>query len=136
MRTESIEGAARAIGALLAAQVGDGSTLQAGIGEVPDATVAGVAGRRGLRVWTEVTNAPSVIAQQPGMTSVDTALQVDLFDQANASRIGARIHSGFGGQTHFTVGASHSRGGQAFMTLRSWHPRPTCRRSCRWSTSR
>lgn len=117
MRTESIEGAARAIGALLTAQVGDGSTLQAGIGEVPDATVAGVAGRR-------------------GMTSVDTALQIDLFDQANASRIGARIHSGFGGQTHFTVGASHSRGGQAFMALRSWHPRPTCRRSCRWSTSR
>lgn len=57
------------------------------------------------------------------MTSVDTTLQVDLFDQANASRIGARIHSGFGGQTHFTVGASHSRGGPAFMALRSCHPR-------------
>jgi acyl-CoA hydrolase len=162
---------ARAIGALVAAQIGDGSTLQAGIGEVPDATVAEVVERRGLRVWTEmfsdgvlaleragaldpdvpvttsfvfgsdelyawldgnprvrtarteVTNAPSVIAQQPRMTSVNTALQVDLFDQANASRIGARIHSGFGGQTDFTVGASHSPGGQAFMALRSWHPR-------------
>ena len=31
------------------------------------------------------------------MTSVNTALQVDLFGQANASRIGGRIHSGFGG---------------------------------------
>ena len=155
---------------LVAAQIGDGSTLQAGIGEVPDATIAGVVERRGLRVWTEmfsdgvlaleragaldpdvpattsfvfgsdelyawldrnprvrmarteVTNAPSVIARQPRMTSVNTALQVDLFDQANASRIGARIHSGFGGQTDFTVGASHSPGGQAFMALRSWHP--------------
>lgn len=72
---------------------------------------------------TEVTNSPALIAQQPGMTSVNTALQVDLFDQANASRINARIYSGFGGQTDFTVGATHSSGGQAFMALRSWHPR-------------
>ncbi len=162
---------AMAIGALVAAQVRDGSTLQAGIGEVPDAVIAGVVERRGLRIWTEmfsdgvlaledsgaldrgvpvttsfvfgsaelyawvddnprvrmarteVTNAPSRIAAQPGMTSINTALQVDLFDQANASRIRARIHSGFGGQTDFTVGASHSDGGRAFMALRSWHPK-------------
>ena len=44
------------------------------------------------------------------MTSINTALQVDLFGQANASRIDARIHSGFGGQTDFIVGALHSRG--------------------------
>jgi acyl-CoA hydrolase len=162
---------AAVIGELVASRIVDGSTLQAGIGEVPDATLAGVLPRRGLRVWTEmfsdgvlaldragaldpdvplttsfvfgsaelyawldrnprvrmtrteVTNAPSLIAQQPRMTSINTALQVDLFDQANASRIGARIHSGFGGQTDFTVGASHSSGGQAFMALRSWHPK-------------
>ena len=72
---------------------------------------------------TEVTNAPSRIAKQPAMTSINTALQVDLFDQANASRIRNRIYSGFGGQTDFTVGAIHSPGGQAFMALRSWHPR-------------
>ena len=57
------------------------------------------------------------------MTSVNTALEVDLFGQANASRIDARIHSGFGGQTDFVVGALHSPGGQAFIALRSWHPR-------------
>ncbi len=159
------------IGALVAAEVADGATLQAGIGEVPDATVSRLVDRRGLRIWTEmfsdgvlalehagaldsevpivtsfvfgsaelyawldrnprvrltrteVTNSPATIAQQPGMTSINTALQVDLFDQANASRINARIYSGFGGQTDFTVGASHARGGQAFMALRSWHPR-------------
>ena len=72
---------------------------------------------------TETTNSPARIAQQPRMTSVNTALQVDLLDQANASRIRARIYSGFGGQTDFTVGASHSEGGRAFMALRSWHPR-------------
>ena len=47
----------------------------------------------------------------------DAALQVDLFGQANASRINARIHSGFGGQTDFIVGALHSEGGQAILAL-------------------
>ena len=162
---------ARLIGSRVAAEIGDGATLQAGIGEVPDATISGVLERRGLKIWTEMfsdgvltleeagaldrgtpvrtsfvfgsqelydwvhdnprvqmlrtetTNSPAEIARQPAMTSINTALQVDLFDQANASRIGARIYSGFGGQTDFTVGASHSPGGRAFMALRSWHPR-------------
>ncbi|PUA79335.1 acetyl-CoA hydrolase/transferase family protein [Nocardioides currus] len=159
------------IGSRVAAEIGDGATLQAGIGEVPDATVAGLLERRGLRIWTEMfsdgvlalesagaldrdtplrtsfvfgseelydwvdanprvtmlrtetSNSPTRIAAQPAMTSINTALQIDLFDQANASRIDARIHSGFGGQTDFTVGASHSPGGRAFMALRSWHPK-------------
>ena len=72
---------------------------------------------------TERTNAPATIATKPGMTSINTALQVDLFGQANASRINARIHSGFGGQTDFIVGALHAPGGQALMALRSWHPK-------------
>jgi acyl-CoA hydrolase len=162
------------IGAFVAERVTDGSTLQAGIGAVPDATMHGLTGRRGLRVWTEmfsdsvlaleragaldrevpltasflfgspellewvdgndrvemrrteVTNSPALIARNPGMTSVNTALQVDLFAQANASRIKARIHSGFGGQTDFIVGAMHSTGGQAFIALRSWHPKADC----------
>lgn len=77
-------------------------------------------------VRTEVTNDPALISRNPAMVSVNTALQVDLFGQANASRIGARIHSGFGGQTDFIVGALHSTGGQAFIALRSWHPKADC----------
>jgi acyl-CoA hydrolase len=78
----------------------------------------------GVRILrTETTNAPAAIAANPAMTSINTALQVDLFGQANASRINARIHSGFGGQTDFIVGALHSQGGQALMALRSWHPK-------------
>jgi acyl-CoA hydrolase len=163
--------AARRIGELVAARIGDGATLQLGIGMVPDATLPGLAERRGLRVWsemfsdgvlalddagaldpqatltasflygsrklnawvdrnprvqvlrTETTNAPARIAANRAMTSINTALQVDLFGQANASRIQARIHSGFGGQTDFIVGALHSTGGQALMALRSWHPK-------------
>jgi acyl-CoA hydrolase len=72
---------------------------------------------------TETTNEPANIARNPSMVSVNTALQVDLFAQANASRINARIYSGFGGQTDFIVGALHSPGGQALMALRSWHPK-------------
>jgi acyl-CoA hydrolase len=72
---------------------------------------------------TEVTNEPANIARNPDMVSVNTALQIDLFAQANASRINARIYSGFGGQTDFIVGALHSAGGQAIIALRSWHPK-------------
>jgi len=158
----------------VAARVGDGATLQAGIGAVPDAALRGLVDRRGMRVWTEMfsdsilalelagaldrdvpihasflfgtpeliawvdgnprvrmirtetANDPALIARNPAMTSVNTALQVDLFGQANASRINARIHSGFGGQTDFIVGALHSEGGQALMALRSWHPKADC----------
>ncbi len=166
-----LDDASKRIGEIVAGQVKDGSTLQAGIGAVPDATLGGLGGRRGLRVWTEMfsdsvldleragaldpdhpittsflfgspelyawvdgnprvrmartetTNDPGAIAGNHAMTSVNTALQVDLFGQANASRIGAKIYSGFGGQTDFVVGALHSRGGQALIALRSWHPR-------------
>lgn len=72
---------------------------------------------------TETTNDPALISQRPMMVSVNAALQVDLFGQANASRINNRIYSGFGGQTDFIVGALHSKGGQALIALRSWHPR-------------
>jgi acyl-CoA hydrolase len=75
---------------------------------------------------TETTNNPGTIAQRPQMVSVNAALQVDLFGQANASRINGRIYSGFGGQTDFIVGALHSLGGQALIALRSWHPKADC----------
>jgi acyl-CoA hydrolase len=166
-----IDDVSAAIGARVATRVQDGSTLQLGIGAVPDAVLSGLTARRGLRVWsemfsdgvlalerlgaldtaaplvssfvfgspelyefvdrnprvemrrTETTNEPSLIARNPLMVSVNTALQVDLYAQANASRVKGRIYSGFGGQTDFIVGALHSKGGQAILALRSWHPR-------------
>ena len=72
---------------------------------------------------TEVTNDPSRISANPQMFSINTALEVDLFAQANASRVHDRIYSGLGGQADFVVGAIHSPGGQALIGLRSWHPR-------------
>lgn len=163
-----------AIGQRVAARVGDGSTLQLGIGAVPDAVLHGLRAHHGLRIWTEMfsdgvltleregaldeqsqitasfifgspelyawvdgnprirmqrterTNDPGLIARNPAMTSINSALQVDLFGQANASRMHNKIHSGFGGQTDFVVGALHSPGGQAVIALRSWHPKADC----------
>ena len=157
------------IGELIAARVQDASTLQLGIGAVPDAVLAALTQRRDMRIWTEMfsdgvleldrrgaldsdvpvtasfifgsrdlydwvdlnkrirmlrtekTNAPGEIARQDRMTSVNAAMQVDLFDQANASRVKGCIYSGIGGSTDFIVGSLHSRGGQSFMALPSWH---------------
>src|SRR6185437_6698672 len=159
------------IGDRVAALIGDGATLQAGIGAVPDAVLAGLQGRRGLTVWsemfsdgvldlskagaldpwqsitasfafgspalyawmdrnpevrmlrTETVNDPARIARRPRMASVNSALQVDLFAQANATWVNGRVHSGFGGQPDFVVGALHSPGGQAIIALPSWHPK-------------
>ncbi len=75
-----------------------------------------------LRMFrTETTNDPAMIAVNPMMISINAAVQVDLFAQANASYVGGRIFSGFGGQTNFIVGALHSTGGQAVIGLPSWH---------------
>ncbi len=165
---------ARLIGERVAARVADGSTLQLGIGAIPDAALLGLTRHQGLRIWsemisdgvlrlerlgrldadvpitasflfgseelyawadrnprllmlrTETTNDPSRIRAHDLMVSVNTALQVDLYAQVNASRIRGCIYSGFGGQTDFIVGALHSRGGQAIIALRSWHPKADC----------
>ena len=119
----------RAIGDLIAAKITDGSTLQLGIGAVPDSVLNTLVDRKGLRIWTEMfsdgvlelhkrgaldqdipitasfifgsqelyewmhlnravrmlrtekTNDPGQIARQARMTSINAALQVDLFDQ-------------------------------------------------------
>jgi acyl-CoA hydrolase len=70
---------------------------------------------------TERANDPGNIARQPNMTSINTAMQVDLYAQANASYRRGRIYSGFGGQTDFIVGALHAPGGKAIVALPSWH---------------
>ncbi|MFL6123602.1 acetyl-CoA hydrolase/transferase family protein [Actinophytocola sp.] len=72
---------------------------------------------------TEKTNDPGLIARQHSLVSINSALQVDLYAQANASRVHGVIYSGFGGQTDFVVGALHSPGGKAIIALPSWHPK-------------
>src|SRR4051794_16295530 len=64
-----------------------------------------------------------MISRQPAMTSINAALQVDLYAEANASYVRGRIFSGFGGQSDFVVGALHADAGAAIIALPSWHPR-------------
>ena len=160
---------AMVIGQRIASHIGDGSTLQMGIGDIPNAVLASMLERKELHIWTEmfsdgvlrlsqagaldmhvhltasfvfgsqelyewlhlnsqvrmmrteVTNNSGRISQRPQMMSINAALQVDLYDQANASRVAGRIYSGFGGSTDFIVGAINSHRGLAFMALPSWH---------------
>jgi acyl-CoA hydrolase len=77
--------------------------------------------RRVMLLRTEKTNDPGLIALQRALISVNGALEVDLYGQANASRVRGAIYSGFGGQTDFVVGALHSPGGRAIIALPSWH---------------
>jgi acyl-CoA hydrolase len=72
---------------------------------------------------TEIVNDPARIAAHPALLSINTALQIDLFAQANASYVRGAIYSGFGGQPDFVVGALHSQGGHSVVCLRSWHDR-------------
>ena len=72
---------------------------------------------------TETTNDPAQIERHQHMVSVNAALQVDLFAEANASWVGEEIYSGFGGQTDFVVGALHSPDGLAIVAVPSWHPK-------------
>lgn len=157
------------IGQQIAVRVPSGSTLQLGIGGIPNAVIASMQSHRDLQVWTEmfsdgvlglvrsgavspestltasflfgsrdlydwvnlqprvqmrrteITNDPGLISKQMQMTSINAALQVDLYDQANASYVKGQPYSGFGGSTDFIVGALHSKGGASFMALPSWH---------------
>lgn len=141
------------IAAYVASLVHDGSTLQTGIGTVPDEVLALLLNRKNLRVWselisdgvmallqcgalearpaivtsfafgsqefyrwlnhnprvvfyrTEVVNDPTNIAHCKRMVSINSALEVDLHDQANAAYVNGEIYSGFGGQPDFVVGA-------------------------------
>jgi acyl-CoA hydrolase len=160
---------AEQIAEFVASLVEDGSTLQLGVGQIPDATLRALWDKRELAIFsemisdgvmelerrwvlgsarpivcsflfgspelyewvdqnprlrmtrTETTNDPSRIAAQAGMVSINTALLLDLSDQAGASHINGRLYSGFGGQPDFVEGALHSPGGHAIIALRSWH---------------
>jgi len=63
------------------------------------------------------TNDPRVIAQNPGMVSINSAIEIDLTGQVCADSIGQRIYSGAGGQLDFVRGAKLSKGGKAIIAL-------------------
>lgn len=65
------------------------------------------------------TNDPFIIAQQPKMTAINSALSVDITGQVNADSIGCKFYSGSGGQLDFIRGAAASEGGKPIIALPS-----------------
>lgn len=53
-----------------------------------------------------------IIAQQPNMTAINSAIEVDITGQVNADSIGTRMYSGFGGQVDFIRGAAEALDGK------------------------
>lgn len=64
-------------------------------------------------------NDTSVIRQQPKMTAINSAIEVDMTGQVAADSIGERVYSGVGGQMDFIRGATLSEGGKAIIALPS-----------------
>ncbi|MFZ1061940.1 MAG: acetyl-CoA hydrolase/transferase C-terminal domain-containing protein [Acidimicrobiales bacterium] len=164
-----VDEVAQRIGENVATLARDGSTLQMGIGALPDAALSHMHGLRDLGIWsemisdgvlelerlgaldrsrqiistflfgspelyewahdnprlvmrrTETVNDPARIAEHPLMLAINTAIQIDLYAQANASYVRGRIYSGYGGQPDFVGGALHSAQGQSVLALHSWH---------------
>ena len=65
------------------------------------------------------TNDPYVIAKNPKVCAINSALQVDLTGQVCADSLGTKFYSGVGGQIDFTYGASLSEGGKAIIAMPS-----------------
>ena len=64
-------------------------------------------------------NDPYVIARNPRVVSINSAVEIDLTGQVCADSIGERIFSGTGGQLDFVRGAKMSEGGKAIIALSS-----------------
>ncbi len=163
----------RKIGACVASIIEDGSTLQIGIGTIPDAVLAELKHHKHLGIHTEmwsdgaldliesgavdnsrkenhpgktistfvmgtkrvyefIDNNPSValldaayvnrvdvIARNPKVAAINSAIEIDLTGQVCADSIGSRVVSGVGGQIDFIRGASLSKGGKPIIAFTS-----------------
>jgi 4-hydroxybutyrate CoA-transferase len=68
---------------------------------------------------SDFINDPFVISQNYHMTSINSAIQVDLTGQVCSDSIGETLFSGFGGQVDFVRGASRSKGGKSIIAIPS-----------------
>ncbi len=160
-----------AIGKNIAALIEDGSTLQIGIGSIPQALLTLLGTHKDLGIHTEMfsdgiislhekgvitgrfkkkypgkivssfvlgtkkvynfiddnpevllldcsyTNNPNIIAQNPKVVAVNSAIEIDLSGQVCSDSIGSRIYSGVGGQMDFIRGAALSLGGKPIIAI-------------------
>ncbi len=64
-------------------------------------------------------NDTRIIRQNPKVTAINSAIEIDVFGQVCADSIGTRHYSGIGGQMDFIRGATLSEGGKAILALPS-----------------
>ena len=162
------------IGQIISQQlIEDGSTIQAGIGDIPQFIFRDLQNHRNLGIHTEmfgdsmlrlfesgaITNAhkkehpgktvssfvigtekvfdfindnPSVnlletnyvndigiIASNPNVVAINSALEIDITGQVVSDTIGLNVYSGVGGQMDFMRGAAMSQGGKPVICLTS-----------------
>lgn len=161
------------IGRYVASLIEDGSTLQLGIGEIPDAVLGSLQGHRHLGIHSEMcsdgilkllqngvidnsrkvvhpgktissfiqgtkkiydfihenpsvelypscyVNSPTVIARNPKVVAINSAVEVDLTGQVCADSVGHRMISGVGGQVDFIRGASICEDGKPIIAMTS-----------------
>ncbi|NOY94983.1 MAG: acetyl-CoA hydrolase/transferase family protein [Chlorobi bacterium] len=65
------------------------------------------------------TNRVNIIAQNPKVTAINSALEIDITGQVCADSIGIKFYSGVGGQIDFLRGASLSKGGKPIIAIPS-----------------
>ncbi len=68
---------------------------------------------------TAYVNNPQVISRNPKVTTLNSAIEIDLSGQVCADSIGTRLYSGVGGQMDFMLGAALSEGGKPIIALSS-----------------
>lgn len=79
---------------------------------------------------SDFINDPDIIARNAKMTSINSALQVDVTGQVCADSLGEYLYSGFGGQVDFVRGACRSQGGKAIIAMPSTAKGGTLSRIC------
>ena len=72
-----------------------------------------------VQLGIDYVNNPAIIARNPKVAAINSAVEVDLTGQVCADSIGHRIISGVGGQMDFIRGASLSDGGKPIIAMTS-----------------
>jgi 4-hydroxybutyrate CoA-transferase len=76
-----------------------------------------------IQVGADYVNNPAIIARNPKVVAINSAVEIDLTGQVCADSVGHRVISGVGGQMDFIRGATISPGGKAIMALSSRTPK-------------
>ncbi len=172
------------IGEYAASIIEDGSTLQMGIGAIPNAVLSCLVNHRNLGIHSEMisdgvlnllendvingsektkhtgkvvasfamgtkklydfiddnpavllldaayVNNPWIIAQNPRVTAINSAIEIDLTGQVCADSIGTLMYSGVGGQMDFIRAAASSYCGKPIIALPSLTRKGESRISC------